>query len=99
MSQRCHKQTKLGNEAERSSAKDRSVQVQISISHPIYCKTLGHRCSAYGAINFADTADRIYGFIDVVDQDASHAIVDQLGHRSAVAGDHRCAAGKRLHDR
>ena len=82
-----------------TSAKERSVQVQISIGHPVYRKTLGYRCSACGTINFADAADRIYGFIDVVDQEAGHAIVDQLGHRSAVAGDHRRAAGERLHDR
>ena len=83
----------------KGAAKDRSVQVQISISHAVYRKALGHRCSACGAIDFADTADRIYGFIDAVDQEAGHAIVDQFGHRSAVAGDDRRAAGQRLHDR
>ena len=31
-----------------------------------------------------------------VDQEAGDAIVDQLGHRSTVAGDDRGAAGDRL---
>src|ERR1700704_5518876 len=88
------------NESQRrSSAKKRSVQVQISIGHAVYREALRHCRPAGGAIDFADTADRIHGSIDVVDQEAGHARVDQLGHRSAVGGDDRRAAGERLHDR
>src|SRR5277367_5394978 len=79
----------------RSSAKEQSVQLQISIGHAVYRKTRGHRRPAGGAIDFTDTADRIHGFIDAVDQESGHAIVDQLGHRSAVGGDDRRAAGER----
>src|SRR5229473_3210346 len=50
----------------RSSAKERSVQFQISIGHAIYREARGHRRSAGGAIDFADTANRIHGFIDAV---------------------------------
>src|SRR6266702_8436704 len=83
----------------RFSAKKRSVEVQRPIGHAVYREALGHCCPAGGAIDFADTADRIHGCIDAVDQEAGHARVDQLGHRSAVGGDDRRAAGKRLHDR
>jgi len=82
-----------------SSAKKRSVQVQISIRHAVYREALGHCRPAGGAVDFADTADRIDGCIDTVDQEAGHARVDQLGHRSTVGGDDRRAAGERLHNR
>jgi hypothetical protein len=34
-----------------------------------------------------------------VDQKAGHAIIDQLGHRSPVAGNDRRSAGQRFHHR
>jgi hypothetical protein len=52
----------------RSPAKKRSIQVQISIGHAVYREALRHCRPAGGAIDFADTADRIHGSIDVVDQ-------------------------------
>jgi hypothetical protein len=54
------------------------------IGHAVYREARGR--PAWGAIDLADTADRFHGFY-AVDPEARHAMVDQLGHRSAVGGD------------
>ena len=75
------------------------VQAQISIGHEIYREPCRYRRTARGAIDFADTIDRTYRRIEAVDQEAGYAILDQLGHRSAVAGNHWRSAGERFHHR
>src|SRR5260370_42254957 len=72
-----------------ASAEERSVQFQISIAHAVDREARGHRRPAGGAIDLADTANRIHGLIEAVDREAGHAGVKQLGHRSAGGGDDR----------
>src|SRR4030088_867718 len=96
--QNTHSSDQLTPKTRISSAKERSIQVQISISHAVYREARGSRRPAGGSIDFTDTINRIYGCIDSVDQEAGHTRVDQFGHGSAIEGDHRRAAGERLHD-
>ena len=58
---------KLGHEDEKTSGKERTVQVQISIGHAVYREARGHRRPAGGAIDFADVIDRIHSCINAVD--------------------------------
>ena len=87
------------NEIRESSAKERSVQVQISIGHAVYREALRNRRPAGDAIDLADTSDRGHGCIDAVDQETGHTGIDQVRHLSTVGRDDRRAAGERLHDR
>ena len=58
------------------SAKERTIQVKISIGHAVHREARGHRRPAGYAIDFVDTPDCIHGFVDTVDQEAGHAMVD-----------------------
>ena len=66
---------------DRSSTKEQSVQFQISIGHAVYREACGHRRAAGSAIDFTDAADRFHGFINAVNKEARHAMIDQLEHR------------------
>ena len=81
------------------SAKDRSVQVQISIGHDIYSESCRYCSTARGAIDFADTIYRSHRRVETVDEKSGHAIIYQFGHRPPVAGDHWSSAGQCFDDR
>jgi hypothetical protein len=82
-----------------ASAQDRSIQVQILIGHAVYREASGHRCTASGAIDFADATYGSHRRIKAIDQKSGHTIIYQLAHRSPVAGNDRRSAGERFHYR
>jgi hypothetical protein len=59
----------------------------------------GYRCTASGAIDFADATYSSHRRIEAIDQKSGHAIIYQLAHRSPVAGNDWRSAGERFHYR
>jgi hypothetical protein len=63
----------------------------------IYREARRYRGTASRAIDLVDASYRINRRVETVDQKASHAIIDQFGHRSPVAGNDWRSAGQRFH--
>ncbi len=77
---RCFHTTSHWCRKRRFSTEERPVQTQVSIGHAVDCEPRRHRCAASGSIDFSDTADRLYGCTDAIDQETCHSIVYQLRH-------------------
>src|SRR5262249_33274874 len=73
-----------------------AVYVQIVASHAGHIEALLELAPALGAIDALDLLDRDYRVVYAFDDEASHAVGDDLRHASIVPRDHRRAAGKRF---
>ena len=80
------------------STEDPLVQVQVVIDHALSREVKLHMCARGLAVQFTESPDRRYGPLDIArrNQEAADAIGDQLGHRSPLKCDHRCARGHRF---
>src|SRR5579871_6039472 len=75
-----------------------SIQLQVVVYHPFCRKPALHVRTCSATIQFSYLVDRRHGAIEVTrwNQEAAHAVDDQLRHRTALESNDRRAGSHRL---
>jgi len=81
--------------------KEPAIQVQVVIHHALRREVPLHMCAGSLAIQLTNLPDRRHGTITIArrDRESADAIVNQLGHRAALKGGHRCTRRHRFDHR